>query len=206
VGCLHRDDSDLEVQTHSKLVENIRKLTLNVGQSSSKRNNIKKALAKIQALNEAKEDSEEERTPFSESSLALLEGQGISSSPTKSLLDLAVFVVFLVEFLLHLALHVHVHGFRGFVPFFCKIFNLLDLASLLLFVVPTLITGQGSYQYIKILRAFKTDRFLSLVEAGTYLSLPEDVRVWVEPERYCKTSDSTIATLVKIVQILCSVQ
>lgn len=129
--------------------------------------------------------------------------------------NFAVYGFYLLELLLHFALHLAAK--QTLRKFFFDIFNVLDIILLAVFALEY-------FQFFNILlvaTASKFLRFLSIIgiisfpkiseSLITFLNLQksndtEQFFEWVEADRYIKTSEYTLKTMVKMVQTLCSVQ
>jgi hypothetical protein len=130
------------------------------------------------------------------------------------LFDYAVFIVFLLEAVLHLALHLRVR--RTALPFFQNPFNLLDALGIVAYFIVRVAFQVRLAQYAKFARLFKAAHLLVKYFREHVLMLDPssdadganaaDAYTWEEPDRYSQTPEATIGTLVKIVQVLCAIQ
>ena len=129
--------------------------------------------------------------------------------------DYAVFLVYVLEFMAHMMLYT-VAGNQNPVFFFFELFNLMDFVAIALYLIIAIGMGERLAGYVKFARIFKAQRFLTPkfllqvlkcnFEDTDAANRVAEAFVWNEPERYFLTPDTTIGTLVKIAQVLCSIQ
>lgn len=126
--------------------------------------------------------------------------------------DYAVFAVLAAELV---ARWFFTHSVRKTsLPFLSDFFNMIDIVSIILYLVIHIGLGVHLASFVKFARIFNVQLLLKQEIVRRYLGLDSgsagsgvaDAYVWAEPERYHSTPESTVATLVKIAQVLCSIQ
>lgn len=135
------------------------------------------------------------------------------NSFTWVLFNYAVYGFHVVMLIVHFFLHLLAR--KSLLSFFGNVFNLLDLVVLALFVL-TYINIFNSYLLAISLRFLRLvpveymiqSAFYYILKALSWQSSDETVEYaeWVEADRYKKTSEYTLKTMVKMVQTLCNVQ
>ncbi|KAJ1435564.1 inositol 1,4,5-trisphosphate/ryanodine receptor-domain-containing protein [Ochromonadaceae sp. CCMP2298] len=235
VACLRRDDSDLDHTQDSHILSSLMKLQPG-GSAKRHSFKKPLTPSRSFADKDDKVEEEEgsmtpfPTTPFHTQALAYMEGptanigmvvfvllsvamalyyELTSVTPLYVLLDYAVYALFAAEFALHLFFHLMVHGTVA--PFFCDPFNTMDLVALCAWVIVYTLRVSPFLKMVRLFRALRVPRLLELLQLHKLLgitpsALPDALFVWAEPERYQMTPESTVRTLVKVVQILCSVQ
>ncbi|RYG69663.1 hypothetical protein EON64_02170, partial [archaeon] len=124
------------------------------------------------------------------------------------LFELLVFAIFLSELLLHYAAHSIAH--RNFFSFFYNMYHWLDLVAVILYAIAfsglqglTLFANLGRVtRLITLIRAF-----VNLKQAVEKAEAIKDAAPsYTLPDRYLKTSETTLDTLMQMVQVLQTVQ
>ena len=121
--------------------------------------------------------------------------------------NVAIFIFFALELVLHIMLHMLVR--KSFLQFILNIYNVLDIFVVLLLTIQFFNIGAGNFvKLVRISRLFVLFKLLESrrVEQKIENLLLEGASRWEEPDRYVKTPDYTLKTLVKIVDILCGIQ
>eukprot|EP01038_Epipyxis_sp_PR26KG_P007796 gene7796-10591_t len=117
-----------------------------------------------------------------------------------------IIFIFAFEFFTHMLLYViDKKEILGFVK---NIFNILALLSIGIFVVVEFLFG-SEYGVVAFLS--RIAHLIYLIRAYHLKKLEEESsnaskHKWVEPVRYFKSTEYTLTTIIKIIQILCSIQ
>ena len=120
--------------------------------------------------------------------------------------NFAVYGFYLVELLLHFTLHVAAK--QPVKNFFLNFFNVMEIILLVVFVLQYF----NFFNIFLIATASRFFRFFALIGLVKFTKIvyspkeTEQFLEWVEADRYKKTSEYTLKTMVKMVQTLCSVQ
>eukprot|EP01031_Cornospumella_fuschlensis_P031175 gene31175-37679_t len=132
----------------------------------------------------------------------------VSDDIWQLLFELLVFAVFMAELVLHYLVHSVAH--RNFLSFFYSAYHWLDLVAVILYAIAfsglqglALFANLGRLtRLITLLRAFANlKQAVELAEAKKD-SLP----TYTLPDRYLKTSEATLDTLMQMVQVLQTAQ
>lgn len=132
----------------------------------------------------------------------------ISSIAFFAFFELGVFVILFSIYVMHVFLHVCKR--KEILSFLSNSNNLIDTITLLLYATYFIDNGKNVYHFAKFFELIRLPILIKLIldnrASNQSLSSNDDIINWIEPDRYILTSEATIASLVKIVQILCAIQ
>lgn len=139
---------------------------------------------------------------------AYIHFEGVSKAAELAF-EVAVFTIFTGELLLNVSLHLLVH--RNILLYLSKWYHLLDFLAVVLYAVAFI----GVESIALFANLGRLTRFVTLLRMlvkirsarNTAAALGKDSHItWVTPERYVKTSESSMETLVQMVHVLYTIQ